>query len=43
MVLKSRVLDAPVIYSGITDGIAQIRVKFTQAETRRLVREIAGR
>ncbi|MEV5718218.1 precorrin-3B C(17)-methyltransferase [Amycolatopsis mediterranei] len=42
VLLKSRVLDAPVIYTGITDGMAQIRVKFTRAETRQLVREITG-
>ncbi|SFW87354.1 SecDF P1 head subdomain-containing protein [Amycolatopsis australiensis] len=42
MVLKSRVLTAPVVQSAITGGETQIAGKFTLAEARQLARDIAG-
>ncbi|MFI9455176.1 SecDF P1 head subdomain-containing protein [Amycolatopsis sp. NPDC052450] len=42
MVLKSRVLTAPMIQSAITGGETQITGKFTMTEARQLARDIAG-
>ncbi|MEV7548513.1 precorrin-3B C(17)-methyltransferase [Amycolatopsis sp. NPDC089917] len=42
MVLKSRVLTAPMIQSAITGGETQITGKFTLPEARQLARDIAG-
>lgn len=42
MVLKSRVLTAPIVQSAITGGETQISGKFTLPEARQLARDIAG-
>jgi preprotein translocase subunit SecD len=42
VVLKSRVLTAPMIQSAITGGAAQITGKYTLPEARQLARDIAG-
>ncbi|WP_410661534.1 SecDF P1 head subdomain-containing protein [Amycolatopsis sp. lyj-112] len=42
MVLKSRVLTAPMVQSAITGGKTQITGNFTMPEARQLARDIAG-